>query len=184
MKLKILLYVFSIFIFISCEMDKYKTIDFDVFSINVPNSWSKIEVQGIDGYSGAIITFKKDTIFFDYSEYASVIDDFVLVQDIKDYEELKSKGFPINDMFFSKSSHLDENQGVFHKEYYLYDTINGYTPKIKIPKKIGKGITAICFDSLSSEKIRFYMYAKDLDTIEQFQLLKAFKTIQFEKDLE
>ena len=173
-------HVFMIFlsIHVSCKNDKNKKIVFDVFEISVPNNWEQISLKGIDSYIGGIKLNNKDTLFFDYGASTSLINDVVIIEDKKMYQKMKKEGFDVENYIFSKTHNLDQNQGVFHKEYYMYDTISGYIPKIKIPKIIGNGLTAVCFDSLNIKKERLYMYAKNLDTVEQFQLLKAFKTIK------
>ncbi len=176
--MKINLILLLLFILVSCEKESSKTIDFDTFIITVPNNWKKVDLKGVDSYTGGIKLNNKDTLFFDYGNNTAVINDVILVNDVKQFSIMKKEGFTVENFIFSKTPKIDENQGVFHKEYYMYDTINGYIPKLKIPKEIGNGLTAICFDSINIKKERLYLYAKDLDTLEQFQLLKAFKTIR------
>ena len=171
-----------ILLLISCkDKNKQKTLDFSVFKIIVDNDWNKIDLEGIDSYVGAIKTAKGDTLIFEYGSQAPIINDAYMVEDIKKYDKMKSEGFNVEDIFFSKNFSLDQNQAVFHKEYYLYDTIDSYLVKMKIPKSIGNGLTAISFDSLDINKNKFYLFGKDLDTLEQFKLLKAFKTIKITK---
>lgn len=178
MKINLVLILPLLFILFSCKTDRKKTISFDVFEITVPDNWKKIDVKGIDSYVGGIKLNDKDTVFFDYGSSTALIDDVIMIEDIKKYSIMKREGFYVENFKFSKTPNLDQNQGIFHREYYIYDTINGFIPKIKIPKKIGNGLTAICFDSLNVKRERLYMYAKNLDTLEQFQLVKAFKTIK------
>ena len=177
--MKFLLYLLSTFLLISCKNNnKQKSLDFTVFKISVDNDWHKINLEGIDSYVGAIKTAKGDTLIFEYGIQAPMINDAYMVEDIKNYNKMKSEGFNVENIFFSKNFSLDQNQAVFHKEYYLYDTIDSYLVKMKIPKNIGNGLTAISFDSLDVNKNKFYLFGKNLDTLEQFKLLKAFKTIK------
>lgn len=178
MKVNIVLILILLSILFGCKSETNKTINFDVFEITVPSNWQKIDIEGIDNYVGGIELNDKDTVFFDYGNNTALIDDAIMVEDIKKYSKMKQEGFYVENFIFSKTPNLDQNQGIFHKEYYIYDTINGFIPKVKIPKKIGNGLTAICFDSVNVKRERLYMYAKNLDTLEQFQLLKAFKTIR------
>ncbi|WP_374175207.1 hypothetical protein [Flavobacterium tructae] len=178
MKSNLILIVFFSFILISCKTERSKTLNFGVFSISVPNNWEKVNIKGIDSYVGGIVMNKKDTLFFDYGNSTALINDAIVIEDIKNFTKMKEEGFSIENLTFSKTPDLDQNQGIFHKEYYMYDTISGFIPKIKVPKRIGNGVTAICFDSLNTKKERLYIYAKNLDTIKQFELLKAFKTIK------
>lgn len=167
-----------IFFLSSCEDKKNKTIIFDVFEITVPTDWEKINLSGIDSYTGGIVLSTKDTLFFDYGSSAPLINDVIVVEDIKNYSKMKKEGFYVENFTFSKTPNLDQNQGVFHKEYYIYDTIDNLISKIKIPKKIGDGVIAISFDSITKKRDRLYLYSKNLDTLKQFELLKAFKTIK------
>jgi hypothetical protein len=181
MKTNLTIILCLLFTLIGCKTDKKKTIDFVVFKITVPKNWKKVDVKGTDSYVGGILLNCNDTVFFDYGNSTALINDAIIVEDVKKYSIMKEEGFYIKNFKFSKTPKLDQNQGVFHKEYYFYDTISGFIPKIKIPKEIGNGLTAICFDSLNINRERLYIYAKNLDTLEQFQLLKAFKTIQIFK---
>lgn len=178
MKSNLILIVFFLSIVVSCKTEKSKTLNFGIFNITVPDNWKKIEIKGVDSYVGGIVLNEKDTLFFDYGSSTALINDAIVVEDIKNLAKMKQEGFSVESLTFSKTPNLDQNQGIFHKEYYMYDTISGYTPKIKVPKRIGDGVTAICFDSLNTKKERLYLYAKNLDTIKQFELLKAFKTIK------
>lgn len=174
--------LFSILLIVSCiEQKKYKKIKFNKFSIVVQNDWEKVERNGIDSDIGAIKINDKDTIFFDYGTNTAIIDDVVFVQSMSDYKEMLEKEFDISSYHFSKTPNVDKNQGIFHKEFYMYDTIDNYIVKIKIPKKIENGITAICFDSLNPMKERLYMYGKNIEEHNNKELLKAFKTIKFNK---
>ncbi len=67
-------------------------------------------------------------------------------------------------MFFSKYPKVDQNQGVFHNEYYMYDSIDNYQVKISLPKRISEGVTGIYFDSLSDGN-SLYIYGNNLETI-------------------
>ena len=155
-----------------------KTIDYKTFSIEVPNNWTKVELKGIDSYVGGFLTAKNDTITFDYGKHTPNNSEVIGVSHINEKQKLDSLDFPIAEMFFSKQPKVDMNQGTFHKEYYYYDNVDNRKVKIKVPKKIGVGITSIFFDSLTVKNDNLYLYGHDLDTLQQFKLLTAFKTIK------
>ena len=48
-----------------------KTLDFGAFTIEVPASWKKVKVQGIDSYVGQIKIDDRDVIGFDLGRYSN-----------------------------------------------------------------------------------------------------------------
>ena|SRR5690554_439905 len=154
-----------------------KNIDFEVFSIKVPVDWMKLDIKGMDSYVGGIETVEKDTVLFDYGKNTYIMDNTIKVNDIKEYKELDSIGFEMSDLIFSRHPFIDQNQGTFHNEYYYYEKVGNYKPKISVPKISGKGLTAILFDSLPNGNM-LYLYAKNLNKKEQEILLESFKTIK------
>lgn len=176
--LLILVFIFAC----SCHKDKRKIIDFDYFSIEVPEKWEKVELKGIDSYVGGIsLNNDRDTLFFEFGSSAPKMNEVIGVNSISNYNKLKREGFDLDNIFFSKTPDIDQNQGVFHKEYYYYKAIDSHQAKVKIPKIIGDGLTAISFDSLNLKNDKLYIYCKNLDTINQFNVIKSFNTIKFPK---
>jgi len=180
--MKYFLKLVLLLVFISCNnkhiSNEYKKITYKSFSIEVPSNWNQIELKGIDSYVGGFLTAKNDTIIFDYGRNTSTNSEVIGVSDIKDKQKLDSLDFPIDEMFFSKQPKVDMNQGTFHNEYYYYENVDNRKVKLKVPKKIGTGITSIFFDSLTVKNDNLYLYGHNLDTLDQFKLLKAFKTIK------
>ncbi|WP_430408589.1 hypothetical protein [Kordia sp.] len=168
-----------LFILLCCkDQNKNKKVDYRFFSIEIPNDWRKIELIGIDSHVGGIVTNKNDSITFDYGRDTPDNNEVLGVSHINEKDKLDSLGFPVSEIFFSKYPKIDMNQGTFHNEYYYYDNIDNREVKIGVPKKIGAGITSIFFDSLTNRNDNLYLYGRDLDTLEQFKLLKAFRTIK------
>ncbi|MEM8765752.1 MAG: hypothetical protein AAGD88_18195 [Bacteroidota bacterium] len=145
--------------------------------MDVPENWIELELKSHDSYVGGIRTSAGDTIFFDYGKDTYPMDYAIKVNDIKEYQKLDSIGFEMDRLIFSKYPHIDQNQGTFHKEYYYYDSIGSYVPKIRVPKKAGNGSTAIYFDSLQNGK-SLYLSGINLGEDEQRMLLKSFSTIK------
>src|SRR5438874_3017575 len=50
-----------------------KTLDFGFFTMETPISWTKINLQGIDSYIGAIIIDRADTLQFDLGPFANTL---------------------------------------------------------------------------------------------------------------
>ena len=64
-----LLRIFIMLYLIACNDTTHKmhshTLDFGSFSIETPNSWTKIKASGIDSYVGGIAIDNNDTLDFD-----------------------------------------------------------------------------------------------------------------------
>src|SRR5690554_8038802 len=86
--------ILFLILMISCKSKSdFKTIDFDIFEISVPQNWKKIEMKGVDSYVGGIVTEKEDTLTFDiglYSEDATK-NNLPLVFDTKNFAEFSYK---------------------------------------------------------------------------------------------
>lgn len=178
--MKVIVFLTGVFIFISCKTEKiyHKNADFKYFSMDIPLDWHFIKQKGIDSEVYYLITHKKDTILVEIGRYSILLDDIISVDNLKDYDMLESNNFSVREMFFSDTPEIDENQGVFHKEYYYYDTINNKVAKFRVPKKIGKGRTSIHFSNLQDDKT-MTINAKNLDSMNQCELIKAFYSIVF-----
>ena len=162
--------------FYACEnskIEKTKTLNFDSFEISVPESWQKKEFEGIDFKAEYLLTKENDTIHIG-SNYSDYFDESVQVFSIKQIKKYDSLGLDTSTLFYSKTPEVDQDQGVFLKEYYLYDTVDGYSFKKRIPKVIGDGITALGIVNHNN----IVIYAKDLPKGTQNKLLEVFNTIK------
>ena len=170
-------FLLSFIVFMGCnDSQQNKVIDFNNFEITIPNTWNKIDIKGIDSYVGGFSTKSGDSILFEYGKHTYQMDVVFKINDLKEYEKLDSIGFDMADLIFSKYPNIDQNQGTFHKEYYMYDSIDNYKAKISLPKKFGCGTTGIYFEGLSKGN-SLYVYGNNLTDAEQNELLKSFKTI-------
>ncbi|UOX32290.1 hypothetical protein LXD69_09505 [Flavobacterium sediminilitoris] len=179
--MKCLFCILSLIIFLSCtkrDLVSNKEINFATFTIKVPFSWKKYQAKGIDSEIYYLITQENDTILVEIGKYINDFDDVLNVSNLSEYDKLDSLGFPVKEMYFSETPEIDKNQGVFHKEFYYYDTINNNIGKIKEPKFIGKGVTAILFKTPNSGE-NVLISAKNLDLTSHKCLLDSFKTIQW-----
>jgi len=170
-------FLLSVLLTIGCTSENYKVLDFNTFEITVPEDWSKIDVKGIDSYIGGFATKSGDSIYFDYGKHGYKMDIVLKVNDLKEYKKLDSIGFNVEDLIFSKHPGIDQNQGTFHREYYMYDSIGKYQAKISVPKKDNFGVTGIFFESLPDDN-NLYIYGSNLKQSEQKLLLESFKTIK------
>jgi len=84
-------------LFISCDSDDLeipnaKTLDFQLFSLEVPQDWTSFTQQGIDTYVGGL-TNKIDTLYFDYGYFSfGSIDDIEETAETISFEVLKIDG--------------------------------------------------------------------------------------------
>jgi hypothetical protein len=163
----------------SCSQHRFEENDFLNFSMSLPDSWSKIKFNGIDSEAYGVITMNKDTVFIDYGRYSNEFKETIKVfsyGQIKKYDSLK---MDTKELKRSLTPHIDQNQGVFHKEFYFYENINNKKAKIREPKKIGDGVTGVSFRNVDNEGNHLTIFAKNLNDIEEKQLIISFKTIVF-----
>ncbi len=184
MRKKNLLIFLSILI-ISCNNDHgYKTLNYKSFKIQVPKSWKKINIHGIDSNVGILTTKDHDTIRFDIGIYSNsleenplIIDKTILKEILKEHpQEDVSEYIIVNDM-------KNINVNNYLKSKIHYEKIDNYNAKILEAKKPEKGITGIYIDSIknsSSGKIGFNFYGINLKKNNQKALLKAIKTLKFQ----
>lgn len=158
-----------------------KRLAFSSFSIEVPVSWENRVFKGIDYSADYILIENKDTIHIDFGSFKEGFDDVLNVFSFKQKKKYDSLGLDTSSLVFSKIPDIDAAQGTFLSEYYLYDTIDNYKVKLRIPKKIGKGITGVYFDSINSKEERLKIYARNLDSLSQRKLLRVFKSIKIEQ---
>ena len=139
--MKRLLYITCILLFAQCS----KNLEFDSseFKILLPKSWKEIELKGIDSKVFGALTLKKDTVIFDYGLYSSSFKETIKVFSKKQIEKYDSLQMDTKDLKWSKSPEIDQNQAVFHKEFYYYELIDGNFGKICLPKKDDKGLTGL-----------------------------------------
>src|SRR5690554_3573970 len=169
--------ILFLILMISCKSKSdFKTIDFDIFEISVPQNWKKIEMKGIDSYVGGIVTEKEDTLTFDiglYSEDATK-NNLPLVFDTKNFAEFSYK----EKERLKKTNHLIIDS--------LSEKIDCFEAKIIRPTNKGFGTTGIYIDSLEGSKkmfnkLKMSFYGEDLSKETEIKFIKALKTIRLKK---
>lgn len=172
--IKQIILIIPIICFISCNSTNVKNIDFGKYIMTIPAEWNIVEIQAIDSDATIIVTKNKDSILCDYGNYTNSFNETNKVFSQEQILNYKSMGVDTKDLYSSDMPEIDQAQGTFLKEYYLYDTIDGEKAKIKIPKLYGKGETGIYFTDKNIAIIGF-----NLDATEQRLLLESFKTVRF-----
>lgn len=170
-------FILSVLNFIGCTGTYYnKKTDFNQYTMDIPQSWRKVELKGIDSHVFLIITKNGDSIFSDYGKYSEKFDETNKVFSYEQIKKIKSSGMDITGLYYSKKPEIDQAQGTFLKEYYYYDTINKITGKIKVPKITGKGEVGIYFSNLKDNN-SLTISGKNLNEADQNILLDSFKSI-------
>jgi hypothetical protein len=177
---KLILILITI-IFFSCNESKVKTISMGNYEIVVPSNWKEINLKEIDSDLRVILTDKGDTIISDFGVNSEKFEETNKVFSKKQLLKYKSMGMDTENLFWSNTPEIDQAQGTFLNEYYMYDTIDKYKAKFRISKNSNKGITGISFDSIFKTNNRLTISAKNLNYIEKDLLVKSFYTIKFHK---
>lgn len=168
--------------FSSCNNEKSNKIDMDIYTIEVPHNWKKINIQGIDSNTSAILTTSGDTIISDYGKYSEKFDETNKVFSKAEILKYKTLGMDTKNLFFSNCPEIDQAQGTFLHEYYMYEVIDNYRAKFRISKKDNKGITGISVDSLFKTNNRLTIYSKNLNKMEKDLFINSLHTIKFHKN--
>jgi len=157
-----------------------KTLDFKDFTIQVPATWQQIKAKGVDSFVGQLALDNGDTASFDLGWYSNSLDDeSVYVDSNGDVYLVDNKSNP---KFYGKADTVDIEKLKINK--IKFTTIDGKRAKIIQPKRTGKGMTGVYFDSLwtkGSGTDRFQMNAENLDSDNEKRLLEAFETLKFNK---
>jgi len=168
---------------LSCRQNdqRKKVLEFSSFTIMVPESWDQIRYDGIDSSIEQIITDEGDSINVEFGQYSAPFDDVIKVYSLKDKAHFDSINWPTQEKIFSKNSVVEEMQGIYTREYYMYDTIDTHKAKLMIPKKVGQGGIGVYFDSTDTKGNSLTLYGSRLDTTQHFAMLKAIASIRFKK---
>ena len=169
----------------SCKQSDLKTntqvLDFKAFTIEVPSTWKKVDVQGIDSYVGNIAIDSVDTVGFDLGVWSnSLTEDEPLLWKRSEVQNLPNFD---TTQFILVDHPLREDPDKYRKQALTWDTIDGREAKIVFPRRSGKGITGIYIDSLRMSRgdvDRFNLSGIDLKPENERQFLKAIKTIKFQ----
>jgi hypothetical protein len=172
---------------ISCSDNNTKTgkqiLNFGSFTIEVPNSWTKLKGKGVDSYVGRIAIDNVDTVDFDLGWYSNKL--------TEDAQQIVGRSkFRDNDKLDTSEIGKVRNQNredtdIYIKNKISWDTIDGRKAKIVSPIKSGIGTTGIYIDSLwisGSDVDRFNLYGNNLKPSNEQLFLVALKTLKFHKN--
>lgn len=164
------------------DPSRTKTMDFGLFTIEVPYKWQQVKQDGIDSYVGAIAVDNTDTLYFDLGMYSNTLTEpniEVITRQMMEENNLDSSNFIVVKDIMSMNIDAD----MYRKQNVSWDTIDNRPAKIVFPRVSGKGTTGIYVGDLwgDSSKVRFNLHGSNLKTQTEQDLLKAIKTLRFHK---
>ena len=177
-----------VLLIIGCSNNKPRAdkqvLDFGLFTIETPKSWTKIKVKGIDSYVGQIAIDKTDTLGFDLGWYSNELYEYEpTILDSSMIGSIDTSRIDKSEIIFVKSRRrVDPDQ--YKKNNVSWDTIDGRKAKIVFPRQTGIGTTGIYIDSLwkaGSDIDRFNLYGVNLKPVNEKLFLQALKTLKFYK---
>jgi hypothetical protein len=185
---KFLLLIFFTWILFACKQTSshtdLKVLDFGLFTIETPKSWTKVNMQGTDSYVGDIATDNKDTLSFDLGLYSNKLyetDPTILDSSFMKNIDTTDQNF--HSIIFVKNSRLVDLDK-YRNNNISWDTIDGREAKIVYPRRSGVGVTGIYIDSLWSSRfglVHFNLYGENLTPENEQKVLKALRTLKFHK---
>ncbi|RFM26917.1 hypothetical protein [Deminuibacter soli] len=176
------------YLFTSCNRGHVRDIDYTVgcLKMSIPDTMKLVEGKGIDSYSGCILNKRtNDTLLqLEYGKrniIFSLQENVPAVRSIDDQALMVSQHIkmqPETDLVFSDSPQEDEDEKVFAKNYYYYDTIHSIVAKVVRPKRIGKGMSGIYMPKLKDGN-SFSMYGDNLDSLNDRTVMKIAVSIRY-----
>lgn len=164
------------------DPSRTKTMDFGLFTLEVPYKWQQVKQNGIDSYVGAIAVDNKDTLYFDLGMYSNTLTEpniQVITRQMVEENNLDSSDFIVVKDIMSMNIDAD----LYRKQNVSWDTIDNRRAKIVFPRISGKGITGVYIGSLwgDSSKVQFNLHGSKLKAQTEQDLLIAINTLRFHK---
>ncbi|WP_205503411.1 hypothetical protein [Rufibacter psychrotolerans] len=171
------------------ETKKFVNQDFGAFSINIPQTWKRLDAQGIDSYVGMIAIDGTDTLSFDLGQYSSNLEDekVYMVRDGEIYvfeEVLENKEPTVNSIYKYVGLVGEVDTLQYIKEQVEWVEIDKRKAKLVKPKKSGLGTTGVYIDSLWGKGYaidKFQINGRNLKPTNEKDFLEALKTLRFKQ---
>ncbi|WP_147430567.1 hypothetical protein [Sphingobacterium puteale] len=166
------------------DPSRTKTMDFGLFTLEVPYKWQQVKQNGIDSYVGAIAVDNTDTLYFDLGMYSNSLTEHNI--EIITRQMMEESATDSSDYIIVKDMPIldfDLDADLYRKQNVSWDTIDNRRAKIVFPRISGKGMTGVYICSLwgNSSKVRFNLHGSNLKAQTEEDLLKAIKTLRFHK---
>lgn len=180
--LKLMVFV-SLNSLIGCKKNETQNLDFTKFNASVPLSWRKINLKGaIDSEVTGILTDKNDTIIVEIGKFSDPFNEIVEVRSLKlkaEYDSVKFR-YP-SSMIFSENPEIDQAQGLYLKEYFFYENIDGKKAKLGFPKLFRNGRCLLHISNFDKLGNSLSIYVNESDSTLQNEMYIFFKSIKFYK---
>jgi hypothetical protein len=166
-----------------------KLLNYGYFTIQVPQSWKRVDVKGIDSYVGEIHIDSNTIISFDLgwhsnslsegrsTTYYNIESGEIYTPDSSIKQDLR---YPTHWKYYGKADSVTLEKLKRNRTTWL--NVDEYRAKLITPKNIGSGTTGIYIDSLWKEgdnNDKFQINGQDLTSTQQQQLITAIKTLKF-----
>ncbi|QIH34151.1 hypothetical protein [Sphingobacterium sp. DR205] len=166
------------------DPSRTKTMDFGLFTLEVPYKWQQVKQNGMDSYVGAIAVDNTDTLYFDLGMYSNSLTEHNI--EVITRQMMEESATDSSDYIIVKDMPIldfDLDADLYRKQNVSWDTIDSRRAKIVFPRISGKGTTGIYISNLwgDSSKVRFNLYGSNLKAQTEEDLLKAIKTLRFYK---
>jgi len=115
------------------DPSRTKTMDFGLFTIEVPYKWQQVKQNGIDSYVGAIAVDNTDTVYFDLGMYSNTLTEpniEVITRQMMEENDLDSSGFVVVKDIMSMNIDAD----LYRKQNVSWDIIDNRRAKIVFPR--------------------------------------------------
>jgi len=175
--LKLMLFV-SLCSLITCTKNTIKKSDFGHFSALVPSNWQEVNLKSIDSDVLGLVTDKNDTLMIDYGKFSDPFNDVVEVRSLErkaEYDSVKFR-YP-SSMVFSENAEIDQAQGLYLKEYFYYENIDGKKAKLGFSKIIKKGRCMLHIPNTDNKGNKLSIYVSNVDEATQQKVCEFFKSI-------
>lgn len=161
-----------------------KILDFGLFTIETPKSWTQIKEQGIDSYGGRIAIDNKDTLDFDLGLYSNDLYEYdPTILDSSMMKDIDTSRTNIHEIIFVKKR-MSVDPDKYRKNNILWDTIDEHKAKIVYPRQTGIGTTGVYIDSLWVSNLgidKFNLYGDNLKPENEKKVLEVLRTLKFHK---
>lgn len=164
-------------------------IKFTKFNITFNSPLSFVS-EDSSGYRGLFLPYNwKDTVYFNlgYGDISSLFETLPeVIYTAYDTNSIKANiDSSLIDttklIIYTNKISLDQDE--LRRQNVYFEKIAGYKAKITLPIQIEKGgMTGVYFDSLrkdSGGRLKFNLYANNLDSVHSGQLVQAIRTIRF-----
>jgi hypothetical protein len=178
----------SLLIGCTTNQDKQgETLSLKLFSIQDSSMPISIIVQSGDGYNGKFLFNSSDTIYFNFGydiDNLSEKDPAVIYYPHNEADIRNNLDTALVDpskIVYTNKPNVDIDE--FRKQNVYFEIISGYKAKLTLPREVRNGgITGMYVDSLRKDdggRLKFNLYARNLDSLHNQNLIKAIRNIKF-----